>query len=282
MPRTAPRQETADTWLRSLNSFWTPGTQQFGGARVHRAAIDRGLSEFVGIYRMFEIGSLRQGTGVACFSDADYLVSMRGPRPTSQWSTLKRVKTSLQQRFRSTPIAVRQPAVVCRFADGPVEVVPGYPDGDGYWIPDPTGSWMRTYPTQHNQYVNGVNTKHGGGAKALARQLKVWKYQRAVPVSSCYLEMRAAKGLAERSTYRPLVDLVVTLTAMQTAQLRALNDPTGLGSRFTAYSSAAKRDEALSKLRTAVTRARKARRFMSAGDDAAAIGQLRLLFNHRL
>jgi hypothetical protein len=277
-----PPQETADTWLRNLNVFWTPGTGQFGGARVHRSAIETRLTDFVGIHRMFEIGSLRQGTGVSRFSDADYLVSMKGARPASQVSTLRRVKASLQQRFRTTSIVVRQPAVVCRFTDGPVEVVPGYPDGDAFWIPDPTGSWMRTYPTQHNRYVNEVNAKHGGGAKALARQLKVWKYQRGVPVSSCYLEMRAAKHLADRSTYRPLRDLTAALTALQTAQFRALNDPTGRGSRFTAYSSVTSRDEAISKLNTAVNRARKARRYMSVGDDAAAIGQLRLLFDHHL
>ncbi len=54
---------------------------------------------------------------------------------------------------------------------------------------------MKTYPKQHNTYVNSVNAKLGGGAKRLARQLKVWKYQRSVPVSSCYLEMRSAKYL---------------------------------------------------------------------------------------
>ena len=78
---------------------------------------------------------------------------------------------------------IRRPAVVCRFSDGHVEVVPAYAGASGYWIADPTDGWMKTYPKDHNQYVNDVNTKHNGAVKKLARQVKVWKYRRNVPVS---------------------------------------------------------------------------------------------------
>ena len=273
---------SADGWIRSLTTFWTPSVGQFSAARAHRAAIEARLKSDVGIFGMFEIGSLRHGTGVSQYSDADYLVSMHGIRPASQWTTLNKVKASLQQRFPSTTITVRQPAVVCSFSDGPVEVVPGYYADSGYWIPDPTGSWMKTYPSEHNEYVNGVNNRLSGGAKALARQLKIWKYRRAVPVSSCYLEMRAARYLADEQTYSPLIDLKRALLTLQSAELRALNDPTGLGSRFTATSSDSTRRDALSKLDTAVGRVVKARDYVLAGNDPQAIGQLQLLFNHDL
>jgi hypothetical protein len=272
----------ADTWLRALNTYWTPTASQFAGARSHRATIEARLKSEVGIYGMFEIGSLRHGTGVWQVSDADYLVSLHGVRPASQWTALNKVKTALQGRFPSTTITVRQPAVVCSFADGPVEVVPGFYSDSGYWIPDPTGTWMKTYPSEHNKYVNEVNNRLDGGAKALARQLKTWKYRRAVPVSSCYLEMRAARYLADEKIYSPLLDLKNALLHLQSAQLRALNDPTGLGSRFTAYSPDSKRDDALSKLDRAVGRVLKARDFDIAGDDTNAIAQLQLLFDHNL
>jgi hypothetical protein len=32
---------------------------------------------------------------------------------------------------------------------------------------------MKTFPKDHNTYVNTVNKKHNGAAKTLARQLKV-------------------------------------------------------------------------------------------------------------
>ncbi len=186
---------------------------------------------------MFEIGSLRHGTGVWYHSDADYLVSLKGERPLGgPLTTLEKVKTQLQLRFHGTLIVIRQPAVVCRFSDGDVEVVPGYPSstGVGYWIANPAGGWMLTHPKEHNKYVNAVNSKHNGAVKRLVRQVKVWKYQRNVPVSSCYLEMRTAKHMDGGETaYSPLWDLYLTLKKMRDAELAAMNDPTGgLGSRF--------------------------------------------------
>ena len=56
-------------------------------------------------------------------------------------------------------------------------------------------------------------------------------------------------------------------------------DTSGLGSRFTACSSAATKADALSKLSTAVARASKALDHCKAEDHSSAIEQLKLLFN---
>lgn len=271
--------QSANAWLRTTTSLYTPSSTQFEGARSHRVAIQAKLDAALGIFGMFEIGSLRHGTGVWLHSDADYLVSLKGSRPVSQWTALNNVKSALQARFPTTTIVVRQPAVVCYFSDGVVEIVPAYYSDSGYWIPDPTGVWMKTFPTEHNNYVNGVNKKFDGAAKKLSRQVKIWKYKRDVPVSSCYLEMRAAKHIEGEGAYIPLLDLHLALRKMHDAGLAAMNDPTGLGSRFTATSSATSKTDALSKLARAVTRSGKARDFEAAGDDEKAIEQLKLLFN---
>lgn len=271
--------ETARSWLNSLTSLYTPTSTQFDAAKSHRASIESRLDAGIGIYRMFEIGSLRHGTGIWQYSDADYLVSLKGDKPVSPWTTLTRVKEELQQRFQATSIVIRQPAVVCNFSDCVVEIVPGYVSDSGYWIANPAGGWMKSHPEEHNKYVNTVNSKHNGGAKTLARQLKIWKYLRDVPISSCYLEMRAAKHLDGESAYLPFWDLFLALDKMYDANLAAMNDPTGLGSRFGACSSEANRLDALSKLGTAVVRANKAREFESDGKHAQAIEQLKLLFN---
>ena len=271
--------ETAEAWLNRTTSFWTPDTTQFDGARSHRTSIETKLDAALGIFRMFEIGSLRHGTGIWLYSDADYLVSLKGSRPVNPWTALNNVKAALQERFPHTTIVVRQPAVVCHFSDGVVEVVPGYITQSGYSIPDPTGGWMTTHPQEHNSWVNEVNKKHGGAAKKLARQVKIWKYKRNVPVSSCYLEMRAAKHIDGESAYFPVWDLHLALKSIHDAKLAAMNDPTGLGSRFTATSSETKRADAMSKLSTAVSRAEKAREHEKGGDHARAIAQLELLFD---
>lgn len=271
---------TASSWLSDLTTYYTPSASQFDGAKSHKDAIETRLDTVLGVYRMFEIGSLRHGTGVWHYSDADYLVSLKGIQPGSPWTMLTKVKEALQARFTSTTITIRQPAVVCNFSDGAVEVVPGYVSSDGgYMIADPTGGWMKSYPEDHNKHVNQVNTKHNGGAKKLARHLKLWKYKRNVPVSSCYLEMRAAKYLSDDDSYHSVLDLYYVLSHLQTVQLAAMNDPTGLGSRFGACSSESNKADALSKFDTAVSRARKAKDYYLADNHQSAIEQLKLLFN---
>ncbi|WP_158715862.1 SMODS domain-containing nucleotidyltransferase [Streptomyces sp. NRRL B-24720] len=271
--------QSAIAWLNELTTLYTPTSSEFDAARRHRGAIESRLDATLGLHEMFEIGSLKHGTGVWNYSDADFLVSLKGIQPGSPWTMLNKVKETLQGRFPTSTIEIRRPAVVCRFSDADVEVVPAYPAAAGYWIADPSDGWMKTYPKDHNQYVNDVNKKHDGAAKRLARRVKIWKYKRNVPVSSCYLEMRTAKHLDGEDTYSPLWDLYLTLRNMHDAGLASMNDPTGLGSRFGSCSSESNRQDALSKLGTAVSRARKAKDFSHEGDNESAIGQLKLLFN---
>jgi hypothetical protein len=272
---------TATSWLNDLTSLFTPTASQFDGAKSHKASIESRLDYVLGVYRVFEIGSLRHGTGVWHYSDADYLVSLKGIQPTSPLTMLTKVKEALQERFTSTSITIRQPAVVCQFSDGIVEVVPGYISSEGgYMIADPRGGWMKSFPEEHNKYVNKINAKHGGdGAKKLARHLKVWKYKRNVPVSSCYLEMRAAKFLSEETAYVPIIDLHYALKHLQSIELASMNDPTGLGSRFGSCSSDVTKADALSKLDRAVLRSKRALTYHLADDHDKAIEQLKLLFN---
>jgi hypothetical protein len=272
--------KTATAWLDELTDLYTPTAYQFDAARGHRASIEARLDYDLGVREMFEIGSLKHGTGVWQYSDADFLVSLKGVQPGSPWTMLTKVKESLQKRFTTTEIVIRRPAVVCKFHDAVVEVVPAYEaTTSGYWIADPADEWMKTYPKNHNSYVNRVNSKHGGAAKKLARQVKVWKYRRNVRVSSCYLEMRAAKHMDGENSYAPLWDLYLSLKNMLDANLASMNDPTGLGSRFGACSSESNRLDSLSKLERAVTRARKAKDYASAEDHESAIEQLELLFD---
>lgn len=271
--------ETARGWLKDLTSLYTPTSTQFDAAKSHRASIEARLDAQLGLHEMFEIGSLRHGTGVWTYSDADYLVSLKGVRPESYGTMLNKVKETLKGRFHSTDIVIRRPAVVCRFSDEHVEVVPAYEGTSGYWIANPSDGWMKTFPKDHNTYVNTVNKKHDGAVKTLARQLKVWKYKRNVPVSSCYLELRAARYMDGESSYVPLWDLYYSLKEIRDAGLADMNDPTGLGSRFGSCSSESNRLDAMSKLETAVSLALQAKEHEQNGDDARAIERLKLLFN---
>jgi hypothetical protein len=272
---------TASAYLNSLLSRYTPSSTYFDAARSHRSAIETRLDNVFGVKEMFETGSLKHGTGVSAYSDADYIVCLKGERPTSA-TALTKVKAELADRFKSTVVKVRTPAVVCDFNDAEesVEVVPAYQADTGYWIPDPkSGGWMNTHPKDHNSYVNTANKEHDGAAKKLARLAKIWKYKRSIPVSSCYLEMRAAKYAEGEPAWWMPIDLRAFLAHLMDINLASMNDPTGLGSRFNAYSSDSNRDDALSKLATAVNRAAKAAQYDLEDKHDDAVAQLKLLFN---
>jgi len=134
-------------------------------------------------------------------------------------------------------------------------------------------------PAKHLAYVNECNTKpQKGNAKALARLIKGWKYFCNVPISSFYLEMRAARHVTTQSSYIHLCDVCWVLEKLHSHQLASMNDPKGASGRIYACSSDSARREALSKLATGATRARKALDAHNAEDPDDAFYYLDLVF----
>jgi hypothetical protein len=282
MPRTAT--QGFDIFLARL----TPSDANRAKASLHRASIESKLESRFGVYRMFETGSFRHGTGVAGYSDVDFLVSLKSSRPQHSSSTLTAVKDALVERFPLTYITVSRPAVVLHFGGGyeRVEVVPGFyasseDSGIKYKIPGFHEEWMESTPQAHLQYVDSCNQQQGvkGGAKSLARLLKAWKYYRNVPVSSFYLEMRAAQYMATQSSISWPHDLAYVLRRLNEHSLASMNDPTGETGRIHACSSSATYTDARSKLSTASTRADRALEHYSAGRISSAFDDWDLLFN---
>jgi hypothetical protein len=162
---------------------------------------------------------------------------------------------------------IRRPAVVVEFGGGyeTWEVIPGFITGRGtmsqyvYDVPSPKAgtAWIDSAPDEHRSYVNDANKKPSkGNAKALARLLKAWKFYRKVPVSSFYLEMRCAQHVKRHSSYIHIWDLCEVLEGLHANQLAAMNDPNGATGRIRACSSDSTREDALTKLARAATRAR--------------------------
>src|SRR5262249_33731219 len=144
-------------------------------------------------------------------------VSIKGQRPSSSDTALAWVKNALVASFRSTPVHISRPAVVIAFGGGDEtwEVTPGFLTSRGgqgvyvYDIPGAATGWLDTAPLEHLSYVNEVNSqaKITGGAKKLARLIKAWKYYNRVPISSFYLEMRAAQYLAGEPSFVAVEDI---------------------------------------------------------------------------
>jgi hypothetical protein len=245
------------------------------------------LSSSLTTSNFYETGSFSHGTGVREFSDIDALVSVGNPKPDSSDTALGWVKTALSLRFPRTTVRISRPAVVAEFASGyeTWEVIPGFITGRGasdqyvYDIPGPAGGWIDSAPNTHLKYVNDCNAHPAAGKdKALARLIKSWKYYCNVPISSFYLEMRAAQHVSTQASYIHVWDVCQLLEKLQGHQLAAMNDPSGATGRFNACSSDAKRRDALSKLETAATRARKALDADQAGRTSDAFYYLDLLF----
>jgi hypothetical protein len=204
------------------------------------------------------------------------------------YQVLTWVKDALDKRFPLTTVQIRRPAVQVLFGGGyeTWEVIPGFLTGRGgsalgYDIPSPVtgGGWIDAAPKEHLAYVNECNKKPDeGDAKALARLVKAWKYYCDVPVSSFYLEMRAAQHVKGLSAYIHVWDICLLLEKLRDHNLADMNDPRGASGRFSATSSDSTRQDALSKLRTAATRARKALDAHQADDPDTAFYYLDLLF----
>lgn len=277
---------TVNSAFATYLSRLTPTGSERETARRHRGSIETAL-EPLGYSLLRETGSFRHGTGVRFRSDIDYLVSLDGERPASSDSALTRVRNRLQAAYPNTTINVRRPAVVVNFAGGDeqVEVVPGYfkrnDDGENvYAIPGAASGWIESAPNAHLKYVNECNAKEEGGrAKGLARLAKAWKYQRRVPVSSFYLEMRAARYAAANKPVIYSIDLRDLLHKLRDNDLGAMNDPGRRVGRIYATSGESYKEDALSRLDRAVFRADKAREAETAGRTKDAFDWWDRLFN---
>jgi len=277
MPRSV--HEGFTTYLQ----WKTPNTTQRQVATLHRSSVRRSIENARDVYRFIETGSFGHGTGVAGHSDVDVLVSLKGDRPTSSDTALNWIRAALTTSFPRTYIRTSRPAVVVAFAGGyeTFEVIPGFiqstaPD-HSYSIPAPGGGWMDTTPEAHLDYVDAAN-RDPQGAKDLARLVKAWKYHQQVPISSFYLEMRAAQHMTTQTNFIPVWDLCLLLEKLDGWGLRSMQDPTGNTGSIQATSSTGAAIESHSKLATAATRARKALDAYTAGNPDESFRYLDLLF----
>lgn len=282
MPRNI--EEGFDYFLVRLKAK-APETE---AAKRHRASIEACLINNFGLRRFVRIGSFGNGTSVSGYSDIDYLASIPAVQLTqSSTYSLAKIRDALDARFPRTGVHVSTPAVVVPFGtyrSESTEVVPADYVGEAngykvYEIADGNGGWMRISPDSHNDYVARVDQRLSGRVKPLIRLIKAWKFYRKVPISSFYLEMRVAKYVEGESAIIYDIDVSAVLKSLWDHQLAKLQDPTGFSGYIPACKTDAQREDALSKLNTAVVRAQKARRACINGDTSDAFSWWRLVYD---
>jgi hypothetical protein len=259
-------------------------------AKSHRSSVGDCLKRNFGLNRFTRIGSFGNETNINAYSDVDYLACLptRALTKTSTASLVK-VKDVLDVRFPNTGVKVSTPAVVCPFGTYKSEVTEvvvadyiGEKNGfKVYKIADGNNGWMEVSPDAHNDYVSKVDKKHGGKVKPLIRFIKAWKFYRDVPIKSFYLEMRVAKYADSESSIVYDTDVKNILAMLRENELAAMQDPTGMSGYIYPCQTDVSKQDALSKLKTAATRAEKAREAEENEDTKTAFDWWRELYNDK-
>lgn len=257
-----------DTFLSRL----VPLSSEHEKAKSHKDSVNSCMINNFKCSNFFETGSFGNGTGVRHHSDTDYFaVCPSSELWTDSGYSLRKVKEAIQNTFWKTEgIEVRSPAVRIPFgnyASETLEVTPAKrnglvstPLGDkySYDIPNSDGGWMQSSPGAHNSYVNRENDRLGGKLKPLIRLIKAWKFYNNVPINSFYLELRTTKYAEGESLIIYDIDIKKVMKILYDNDLPSIQDPMGISGYVKACSTEAKREDALSKVKTGYTRAEKA------------------------
>lgn len=283
MPRTM--SEGFSDFLKRL----TPSTVETQKAKSHRASIELCLKNNFGMTRFFRTGSFGNGTSISGYSDVDYFAEI----PTSNLkqnskTTLSQVKVALDTRFPNTGVKVSSPTVLVPFGTNksestevaPCDYVTKNDDFKVYEIADGNGGWLKSCPDAHNAYVRRVNDKHDGKVKPLIRYIKAWKYYQNVPISSFYLELQVTRFCDQESSILYHWDIYTILNKLLSTELASMRDPLGISGMISPCDTKAKYDEAISKLKTATTRATHARDAVSNGQIKDAFFWYDLIYNN--
>src|SRR5258708_15318562 len=283
--------KTVDEGFRTFLGRLTPSSSFSEAAKNHRASIEARLKQDFDLVRFFRTGSYGNGTSMQDYSDVDYFASI--PRKKLKQNsdyTLRQVRDALDARFPNSGVTIDTPAVLVPFgrdASESTEVVPAdyiETNKDGhfiYEIADRAGGWMKTSPDAHNAYVAKINEKIGGKVKPLIRFLKAWKYYKNVPILSFYLELRVAKYAEGETSIVYSIDIKNILKLLSDSKLAAMQDPAGISGYIYPCSTDAKKDDALSKLSTALTRAQNARDAEAADKIKDAFDWWDLLYDNK-
>ena len=236
---------TLDAFIRTL----VPQAYDKTEVSSRRAAVEKALrNSSLAVTRMFESGSWSHGTSIASKSDVDYMAVATGNRPMRPSTALTNARLAIASAdWRITGTSVSSPIVAVSYLKPPnFEIAPAWFEQrikgyDVYSIGGRGDEWVQSAPQAHLDYVNQQNDRLNGRVKQLIRLIKAWKHQVGAPVSSFYLEMRAAEYASRESIIILDVDLRSMVAALINSEIRDMNDPKGIVGRIPACASDEKR-----------------------------------------
>ena len=280
--------KTIDQGFSEFLTRLTPTGTESEAAKNHRASIKSCLERNWGMTSFFRTGSFGNGTSIKGYSDVDYFAVI----PTDNLSTdssisLASIRGTLNDRFPNTGVRVNSPAIVIPFGTNgqeTTEVVPAdyvrKENGNNvYDIANSAKGWMKSSPDTHNAYVRDINANLNNKVKPLIRFIKAWKFFRNLPILSFYLELRVTKYAEGEKSIVYSIDILNFLKYLSDNSLPAIQDPTGISGLIYPCNTDTQRENALSKLSTAVTRASNARDAENSGNIKDAFYWWNLLYD---
>ena len=272
-----------------------PTTTEHKKVTKHKKTVYRCLKNKLKCKKFFDIGSYGNGTGIRHHSDTDYFAVLTSDiLPSDSSKALRETKEALQSTFSNTnKIEVKNPVVKIpfgKYASETMEIIPCYFYGlsktplgqfESFRIPDGEGNWDISSPKAHNVYVETQNRKFGGELKSLIRLVKAWKYYNNVSIQSFYLELNATKYVEKEKNLFYDIDIQFFFQYLYDLQLRDILDPMGVSGYIPATNTLVKKQDSLSKLNTALIRAKKAVEAEQKGKTQEALDWWNLLFNKK-
>jgi predicted nucleotidyltransferase len=262
----------------------------------HAAEIESCLKSARGINGVRRIGSYSRDSAVHGISDLDLLAVFT--RESARWGNgyvsgatmLGRVRDALGSRFHATDAIRDGQAVVCRFRDGDIDVVPAVFEGMRaaggvnrplFLIPSAAGGWMPTSPEAHDVLIKEAHAKSGRKFAACVQVLKFWRDCRTprTPISSFHLEVLfASEGtFAGVQSYQEC--LVAAFRTLRRRGCCAINDPMGVSGRVPAAASDPKARLATEHAATALDKAERALAAELSRDQETAHRYWNMVFN---
>lgn len=159
------------------------------------------------------VGSYGRNTAIAGFSDLDMIFELPSNlyyqydaySGNGQSALLQRVRSSMQNTYRSSDIGADGQVIVVKFDDGiTFEVNPVFLNKAGsYTYPDTNngGSWKTTNPKPEIQAMKDRNTACNNNLVPLCRMARSWKNEWQVPIGGLLIDTLAYQFI-ENYEYR--------------------------------------------------------------------------------
>ena len=244
----------------------TPSATETDSAKSHRDSINDCLKQNYTLKNFWRTGSFGNGTSVSGYSDVDYFACVETKDlKKKSYESLRILREKFEARFPKTSIKVTSPAVTLEFGKEDWEkheiVLADYLKKENgyeiYDIADGNNGWMNASPDAHKGYIKQSDDKFNGKLRALIRFIKAWKYYCDVPIKSFYLELRTTEYALNEKYILYNFDIKGVLIHLKNKNLADIQDPMEVSGLIPACTDAQK-ITALSKIETAIERAKKA------------------------